>query len=986
MRFIPSPFRTIRRFFHPFFGLAGGSLRVGLLMFAMICSPAGAEIIPGPRGVTVETDRYRAEIVDGALVGVLNKLTGEEYLRGEGALAPVIPHLPSGLGSQSGAGAMEAARKILTKPWMEFPADMALPNQRFPSPASRMEWKPSAEGGTLRYTGLTDGQNNFPAEVFELVIAVDGASGDLLLTPRAESPKPGVYGVNLTVAPTRHQISVEAPIFDGVRITEDMASTLWRNKWPDVWDYAFVALNGTEKGAVGIWAQDDKRRYKDLYFLPLPRSGGIALSLATMGVPPYEKADKLEGVTWRVQAFDADWRQAAARFRDWREKAGVFARRPDWAKEVSFVAGGVHAGKGYLDQLEAFFGPEHLDRTVTFAPVIRAANFDTRHWDNTPYKTFKDEMPAWKKSGAKLMAYLQPMIVWGVPKGDEANDPEVKRVLALHEEADTRSAFAEPPGSKLPYVDQHHLGHKEWQAWFLRWVNSYIQDDGADGIYHDQTYPAPIDSRGLINGMTPPQGMADYFYKAADANPDSIHGTEHMNEVNSVGASLGIASGILWGPAPNMRWQRIRHPSSVSNALHYPRGTLFAFPHYSDIFTRGEALNWHWGMDLQEGRGEIAGFPIQNGSLFNAKDTFDHWRNEAWLDRQRALLFVKYGLRPAFPENPDPGVISFFLGKKGEDFRYERTPWGTRFVQKDRGKEIVHYGRAHGVTHLPEAKGGGIAGWIFYNNDGPSGLRPESYYVVDPKIARPPVYFSPAFEMFPGAGITPSFYESGVVNGAANAFFAWLDISPIPSVGGVVKGDRIHLHSPEPPKMVWLNGKKVDFKPVQLGKETVYEIPIETPSRIVVLLKEPEAGFDASILKQAALLRSVSDLNRDVFEQSWETGRLKVAPMKFGENGPELSALQTSKKVFVGERNRQLFLPVRAPADQKGKLTVHFRDNSPGAAKAGSALAEWQVDGRDYGRHTGPLTLDFSAGQSRVILITCPREFSVGTEWTPEQP
>ena len=85
--------------------------------------------------------------------------------------------------------------------------------------------------------------------------------------------------------------------------------------------------------------------------------------------------------------------------------------------------------------------------------------------------------------------------------------------------------------------------------------------------------------------------MADYFYKAATQNTNSIHGTEHMTEANDVGASLGIGSGVLWGTAPNMRKQRLQHPSPVSNSLHYPNGTLWAFPHYSDFGTSSQTTS-----------------------------------------------------------------------------------------------------------------------------------------------------------------------------------------------------------------------------------------------------------------------------------------------------------------------------------------------------------------------------------------------------------
>lgn len=247
----------------------------------------------------------------------------------------------------------------------------------------------------------------------------------------------------------------------------------------------------------------------------------------------------------------------------------------------------------WLDILSAYLDGQHLDRTVTFAPVIRARGFDTMHWDNRPYDKFSDDMRAWKASGARLMAYLQPMIMWG-----SSNEPEAKRIIELARSADTIKIF-QRKATPLEYVDQHHLGHPGWQRWFLDWVHAYIRHYGADGVYHDQSYGAPEDSRGPINGMNSVQGMVDYFTKAVQENPDSIHGTEHLQAANSMGASLGIGSGILWGLADGMRWQRINHASPISNALHYPHAAIWGFPHFSD-FARGDALQFHWGMDLMD--------------------------------------------------------------------------------------------------------------------------------------------------------------------------------------------------------------------------------------------------------------------------------------------------------------------------------------------------------------------------------------------------
>jgi hypothetical protein len=578
------------------------------------------------------------------------------------------------------------------------------------------------------------------------------------------------------------------------------------------------------------------------------------------------------------------------------------------------------------------------------------------------------------------------MIVWGKPTADEMKDPKIQEIMKNHEEADTRSAFAEPLGSKVPFVDQHHLGHKEWQEWFLGCVDNFIQTHGADGVYHDQSYPAPIDSRGLINGMTPPQGMADYFYKSAARNPDSIHGSEHMNEANSVGASLGIGSGILWGEAPNMRWQRILHPSPVTNALHYPNGTLFAFPHFSDIATRGNARNFHLGMDLQEGRAEIPGFAIQNGKLYDGKEVpFDKWVNEIYLDRKRALLFVRNGLRPTFPIEAPAGSISDFRSQDGRLFSYQKLPWGTRFVEWKDGREVVQYGRAHGVTHAPgpEQGGGNIAGWIFYNADGPSGLDPEKYYVLDPETKRPTVWFSPAFEVYPGAGTSRSFYESAVSDGTSSRAFAWLDVAPAPSLGDIIKADKINLHAPTKPLAVWINGKAAEFTPVQIGGETVYQIAFLTPSQIVVLLEEPAPGFAPDAVAKNARLRTVSSFNTDTYDPEWNAGRLVPLEWKDPASGKSLPALSMPASTFVGEAARQVYLPVRAPKGVAGTLVLHFEDNTTPRGKAGAAMAEWDVDGKDAGRGINPLRVDLAAGQTRFVRIQSPNAFTLAWDWQP---
>ncbi len=80
---------------------------------------------------------------------------------------------------------------------------------------------------------------------------------------------------------------------------------------------------------------------------------------------------------------------------------------------------------------------------------------------------------------------------------------------------------------------------------------------------------------------------------------------------------------------------------------------------------------------------------------------FACWANEIWLDRQRALLFVRHGLHTDFPGDWQRNVLTYFKGAHGEDFRYEEMPWGSAFVQYQDGKRLLNYARIRASGKRP---------------------------------------------------------------------------------------------------------------------------------------------------------------------------------------------------------------------------------------------------------------------------------------------
>jgi len=484
-----------------------------------------------------------------------------------------------------------------------------------------------------------------------------------------------------------------------------------------------------------------------------------------------------------------------------------------------------------------------------------------------------------------------------------------------------------------------------------------------------------MDNRGTI-GTTSPQGMAEYFAKAQSESPGSLHGTEHMNEVNALGASLGLGSGVLWGSPSCIRHQRINHASPISNALHYERGAIFGFPHYSDFANAGLSTRYHWGIDLMEKRGDLPGQSLQNRALYSGGVVpFERWQNELWLDRVRATTFVWEGLRQVFPENFARNVYSYYRDASGRDYRIEKMPWGSRFIRQDSSNSFTTlYARLHGVAEVTDFDGA-VAGWYCYKPGAIVGLHPDRYYIVDPGLKRPAAYWSSGH--WSAFGLRESYVEDAF----ANSTFAYLKIRPNPRIGAVLSYDSVVLHSPIPPKKVLVGGRLANsFTRIKdaNGKDTDdYRInEIRTPSDIVAIFDEPT---DAVTSKEFALTRVVSsDTQTEMFDPAFFTDQITVALDKTGR-----TRLHSPVSVPMVPKRTQTHVVVKAPAEgtQSGRMLI----------TVAGGLSGFEVNAvpRAFAfepRKPQVLALPLAAGESALLSFYADSGVDCAFEWqTAEQ-
>jgi hypothetical protein len=404
-----------------------------------------------------------------------------------------------------------------------------------------------------------------------------------------------------------------------------------------------------------------------------------------------------------------------------------------------------------------------------------------------------------------------------------------------------------------------------------------------------------------------------------------------------------------------MNRQRIKNASPVSNALHSPNGAIFGFPHQSNYSEFG-AVRFHHGMDQMERRGDLPAIPLGCYWFFMGGVPYDQCANEVWLDRQRALAFVNNGLRPAFPENWERNVLTYFKGANGEDFRYEQMPWGTAFVRYAGGQRKLQYGRVNGVKRA--AVEGAILGWPCYDEHGPAGLNPDesATYCLDPAGRRPPAWFSlPANDVY-------------VADGFANEDLAYFQLQPVPGCSAATKA--VFLNAPSPPAAVWVDGKAV--KPAVAGGNR-WAIAVNHDSLVAAIFRDSPAGF-ASVAKQV-LCRDVDPVTRrDILRPSFLAGT--VSQIK---EGVRIEPAQQKANQVKGES--QVHIPLKAPAS--GILRISTVEVPPPAVRWNGKTAAFVSSTAANQKKAQSLEMPMQAGEAALLSLTPTVAGAFTFDWLP---
>jgi len=630
-----------------------------LVLMLTLAGAAGA--------ASVQSPGLSAEFEDGTLIGLRNRLTGESYFApSEGATLTAVTLDP---------GALAVTGPVRTR---------ALAGGR--------EWVADTEGD--------------PPARLTTTVAADPETGALTITQQVRRAEGGIGGVEWGLRGLDLQAArLVIPAAGGVVVDPRGTERELDYEWPGAWQAAALFVQG-ERGGFWLWTDDPALHFKRLRYRREGRTAALRFVTETDG--PASAHQSFTSVTWRLAAYQGDWRGPAARYRALMERAyrltPLAGRRPEWARDIRFV---LRVGRTLdLRDLERLARDLPAARTLLYLPDWRTYGYDVHY----PDYAARPEMAAWVKAaremGFHVMAHLN---FAGVNPAHPLRPDYDDLLLRYRSTGDLAGWYLDRPHDPTHQIVVLNVAYPRARRLLVERMAQAQREVGFDAIHLD--YPVLINStQGRVNGLNALGGAAAYLRELQAAMPEVAIGTEGIHEV-LLGCSFAQVGEIFWNENERM------------GAYHPVRSYLFSpFVH----------LYGHLGMPEPSTAlpayvdAAIVGLRLASLPTLPVHGDHIEWQSEGVdLALDLAGLWAHHDLQPDFDLAPAEAMA--WRGPDGFRAVLRREPEG--WALRAPGHEPVFLA-ATGVNALPASWV--VSEWPAHDEQGAFALDPRRQYLARP--------------------------------------------------------------------------------------------------------------------------------------------------------------------------------------------------------------------------------------------------------------
>jgi len=499
---------------------------------ALVCVAAAAgavEMNLDANKATFTTDRMTVEIEDGRITNLYNRLTGTRFINGADAPKPFQP--AAVYVEKAVTEAQQDANVVGPPPVLEGTEVL----ERAPVTAGEMTCGPAEKTGPNEVTYTFTGPDNL---TLAIRYALDGESGDLLVTLDAKGDRGHLSAVQFALGPVSVHGNLILPVFHGMKAARGDGLAKFESKrwdWPTGWPIP-VAMFDDPAGGFWVHTRDTEYRFKSLAY-DSTEDGRWLVSFDTVNVAPFAPHTEANSVTWRINTYTGSWQKPVDQYKAWAydafnmdEKAWA---RPEWVSDLKLVIKRGDVGidsasmDAYLDLLGQYVNPgEVLLHTRPFVkdePVMprwiaseRGAEFN-KNARNRGYRTMYFANYFSITSNHPRFPEFEKHVM---------RDPYTNEVQGWN----LKGEWSAATDIQLYYINP---ASKAWQDYQVESFAKLFRKNPADALFIDQSFVMNNDNNGLIDGATCVEGNLSFHRALAKAlPPETAIGGEGVNEVS----------------------------------------------------------------------------------------------------------------------------------------------------------------------------------------------------------------------------------------------------------------------------------------------------------------------------------------------------------------------------------------------------------------------------------------------------------------------
>jgi len=372
-----------------------------------------------------------------------------------------------------------------------------------------------------------------------VTVSEDAENGDLVVEPSAYASRPGLRAARWNIGGIDKGVELVAPFFQGIRLPlEDEIIQGKRFHWPHYWEAGLAILRGKD-GGFWVHCRDDRYRFKALQ-VGL-KGDARALGFETEGYGPLEKNLGAGGLAWRINVFEGGWQAPAAAYRDWLWKAYGLdgAARAEWLPKLRLAVAWCPTDMALLDALAKRMLPAEV---LLHVPHWRSDRYDQN------YPTFKasSEGAAFiaraKELGFRVMPHMNSIDmdpthpVYAYVRDFEYREAVSKRVQGWTYINRQVRPVPESNAARLLHQDANcmvkiHPGLAMWRSILAENVANAARELALDTVFLDVTLNTWNLDNCLVDNMTPTEGMKRLIREVATIGDGLAVGGEGRNEI-----------------------------------------------------------------------------------------------------------------------------------------------------------------------------------------------------------------------------------------------------------------------------------------------------------------------------------------------------------------------------------------------------------------------------------------------------------------------